>query len=175
MVLGIDLGTSCGWAILDPRGQRIASGTWDLSSRRHEGGGMRFLRFRALVIELITRMASSGTPLQAVGYEEVVRHIGTDAAHVYGGLLAMLSAVLEERGVPYRGIPVATVKRRATGTGNADKVAMVRAANSRFGTKLTVRTATKKGQLVEVTDDDDEADALWVAQALGAELGLVEG
>lgn len=164
-VLGIDPGTACGWALLDSRGNRIASGTWDLKPRRHEGGGMRYLRVRRLVEDVI------GTPngVLAVGYEEVRRHAGTDAAHVYGGIVAMIAAVCEERKTPYMAIPVGTVKRAATGKGNADKIAMVRAANARWGLALVVKTATKKGVVVEETDDDDEADALWIAECTRVE------
>lgn len=46
-ILGIDPGTSCGWAILDDGG-RVASGVWDLSPKRFEGGGMRYIRFERL-------------------------------------------------------------------------------------------------------------------------------
>ena len=48
--------------------------------------------------------------------EEVRRHAGTDAAHVYGGLMATLTAWAELRGVPYEGVPVGTIKRFANST-----------------------------------------------------------
>ena len=72
------------------------------------------------------------------------RHVGTDAAHVYGGLLAVLTSWGELRGVPYEGVPVGTIKRHATGKGNANKDSMIAAARSR-GFDPT---------------DDNEADAL---------------
>jgi hypothetical protein len=61
----------------------------------------------------------------------VRRHAGTDASHIYGGLMATLTAWAELRGVPYEGVPVGTIKRHATGKGNADKDAMIAAARAR--------------------------------------------
>lgn len=174
MILGIDPGTFCGWGVISPSGARVASGCWNLSVGRHEGGGMRFLRLRGHLAEVLDVMRKAGTPVVAIGYEEVRRHAGTDAAHIYGGVLATLQALCEERTLPYRGVPVGTVKKAATGKGNADKPMMVRAANERFGLELLVRTVDKKGVLTDVTDDDDEADALFVGLTLGEQLGLVK-
>lgn len=148
--IGIDPATACGWALLSSDGSRIASGVWDLKSRRHEGGGMRYLRARRMLIELL-----DGREIEAVGYEEVRRHAGTSAAHVYGGLIAVITAVCEEREIPYQGQPVGTVKKLATGKGNASKTAMVRAAEDRWS--MTV-------------SDDNEADALYVAEATRREV-----
>jgi Holliday junction resolvasome RuvABC endonuclease subunit len=172
LVLGIDPATSCGWALLDGD-RRLGSGAWDLSAKRHEGGGMRFLRARRYLCELLDHH-----PVEAVAYEVVRRHLGVDAAHVYGGIVAVVSEECERRGLPYRGIPVGTVKRNATGDGSASKGDMVRAANGRWGLSLHVELVerVKKGKAVHVeeTSDDDEADALWVAFSLGVELGWVE-
>lgn len=106
---------------------------------------MRYLRVRRYLEEIL-----DGHSVDAVAYEEVRRHAGTDAAHVYGGIVATVAQVCEERRVPYVGVPVATVKRQATGRGNASKGDMVDAARARW----QVDPAT-----------DDEADALWVAAA----------
>ena len=114
---------------------------------------MRYLRVRRYVEDVI------GTPagVRAVAYEEVRRHAGTDAAHVYGGIVAMIAAVCEERQVPYMAIPVGTVKKHATNHGNASKLDMVQAAMHRWA--------------MPTIGDDNEADALWIASALLAELG----
>jgi crossover junction endodeoxyribonuclease RuvC len=53
------------------------------------------------------------------------RHMSTDAAHVHGGLLAVMQAECEARQLPYAGIPVGTIKKAATGKGNAGKGEMV--------------------------------------------------
>lgn len=142
-VLGIDPGTACGWALLD-NSARVASGTWDLSVRRNESEGMRFVRLERQLNEVL----DSGIDL--VAFEDVKRHLGTIAAHVYGGIVGMLKATCIKRGVAYQGILVQDVKKRATGKGNAKKDAMTNAAFERWGvSNLT----------------DDEADALWIALA----------
>ena len=84
---------------------------------------MRYLRFTNWLGEL-DRLSG---PIAAIWFEEVRRHAGTDASHIYGGLMATLTAWAELRGVPYEGVPVGTIKRHATGKGNADKAAMVAA------------------------------------------------
>ena len=58
---------------------------------------------------------------QHIYFEEVRRHAGTDAAHIYGGLLATLTAWCEQHGIAYQGVPVGTIKRFIAGKGNADK------------------------------------------------------
>jgi hypothetical protein len=136
--LALDLGTVTGWA-LSSRGH-VNSGTESFRPGRFEGGGMRYLRFRRWLTEL--KATTEG--LQAVYFEEVRRHAGVDAAHAYGGFLATLTAWCEHHGIPYSGVPVATIKRHATGKGNADKAAML-AAVRRLGHDPT---------------DDNEADAL---------------
>jgi len=149
VILGIDPGTKCGWALLRD-GERVASGVWDLRSRRHEGGGMRYLRARRYLEEVL-----GDHQVDAAAYEEVRRHAGTSAAHVYGGIVGQLTAVCEDQKTPYRGIPVGTVKKLAAGKGNASKPAMVAAARERWSHE---------------PEDDNEADALWVAAALHEEL-----
>jgi Holliday junction resolvasome RuvABC endonuclease subunit len=146
-VVAIDLGTTTGWAVRSANGQ-IASGTVTFRPGRFEGGGMRYLRFRRWIAEVL-----DGEKPEAVHFEEVRRHAGTDAAHVYGGMLAELTAECELRGVPYQGVSVGTIKRHATGKGNAPKEAMVAAVRA-----LGFSPA-----------DDNEADALalldWAIKA----------
>lgn len=151
-ILALDLGTKTGWAISTPA---IISGTWSFASRRFEGGGMRYLRFRQQL-----REAHYLNPLDAVYFEEVRRHLGTDASHVYGGLHAHLTAFCEEQNIPYQGIPVQTIKKHATGKGNANKDAMIEKAISRGWNPA----------------DDNEADALhlldYVLSAFHSPTGL---
>ena len=145
-LIGIDPGTACGWAVLSASGIRMASGTWALRPRRHEGGGMRYVRVRRALEELLDTYAGA-----SVAYEEVRRHSGTDAAQIYGGIVAAITALCEVRGVEYVGVPVGTVKKLATGKGNAGKPAMIAAAYAKWFPSVVLT--------------DDEADALWVAEA----------
>lgn len=149
-ILALDLGTTTGWAI---RGHDmlITSGTVSFKPGRYDGGGMRYLRFTNWLTE-IDRLSG---PVAAIWFEEVRRHAGTDASHIYGGLMATLTAWAELRGVPYEGVPVGTIKRHAAGKGNADKAAMVAAIRARGFSPA----------------DDNEADAiailLWAIETQG--------
>ena len=148
VLLAIDPGTACGWALRGAAGV-VASGVWNLRGGRYEGGGMRFLRLRGFL-----DAAFAATPFQEVAFEEVRRHMGVDAAHIYGGVVATLSAFCEEKKIPYQGIHWATVKKLATGKGNADKAAMLEAARRQWPGHEFV--------------DDNEADARWIAEAAAA-------
>ena len=64
-------------------------------------------------------------------FEEIRRHAGTDAAHVFGGLLATLTAWCEERGIPYQGVAVGSWKKHACGKGNASKDEVIAAMRER--------------------------------------------
>ncbi|SIT11716.1 hypothetical protein SAMN05421759_11760 [Roseivivax lentus] len=149
-LLALDLGTTTGWAVHGADGL-ITSGTVSFRPGRFDGGGMRYLRFSNWLGEL-DRLSG---PIAAIWFEEVRRHAGTDAAHVYGGLMATLTAWAELRGVPYEGVPVGTIKRFATGKGNANKEAMIAAARSRGFSPA----------------DDNEADAIailfWALETKG--------
>jgi len=125
-ILALDLGTHTGWALhhLD---DTITSGTADFTPRRFEGGGMRYLRFK----RWLTEIKHSDDGIDAVYFEEVRRHAGVDAAHAYGGFLAHLTAWCEHHEIPYQGVPVGTIKKHATGKGNAGKDAMIAAAKAR--------------------------------------------
>jgi len=146
-VLGIDPGTKCGWALfgVDDDGEptRLGHGVFNLQPKRHEGGGMRFVRLRKLLRELL-----SGYEVELAGYELVRGHKGTDASQIYGGLVAVITEEMESRGIDYVGIPVGTIKKRATGKGNAGKPQMVAAARDRWDLAAGLT--------------DDEADALFV-------------
>ncbi|WP_428544039.1 hypothetical protein [Profundibacter sp.] len=112
---------------------------------------MRYLRF----VNWLTELDQLAGPIATIWFEEVRRHAGTDAAHVYGGLMATLTAWAEMRGVPYQGVPVGTIKKHATGKGNASKAMMIEAAQARG-----YRPA-----------DDNEADAIailhWALETKG--------
>ena len=144
-VLALDLGQNTGWALRDGRGL-ITSGTQQFKPGRYEGGGMPLLRF----VSWLDTLRRAVEPLGGVFFEEVRAHKGTAAAHAYGAFLGHLSVWCESNGVPYQGIPVATIKRAATGRGNAGKDEVIRAMRS----------------LGFDPRDDNEADALALLQCV---------
>lgn len=134
---------------------------------------MRFLRLR----QYLDTLCDSGAIL-AVGYEEVRRHQGVDAAHVYGGIVAVIASWCEEQGIPYQGQPVGTVKKLATGNGAAGKGAMVIAANAQWDMDIPINRQTLTGKDGKETicysfpgGGDNEADSLWIAETLRRSLG----
>jgi len=140
-ILALDLGTHTGFALRGTDGA-IASGTMTFRPGRFEGAGMTFIRFRGWLAEMHAGAGGIGM----VAFEEVRAHAGTIAAQVYGGFLAHLTAWCEQHGVPYQGVPVGTIKRHATGKGNAGKEAVIAAMKA-------------KGHQPA---DDNEADALAI-------------
>jgi Holliday junction resolvasome RuvABC endonuclease subunit len=149
-ILALDLGTTTGWAVRTAR-CRILHGTAEFRPSRYEGGGMRYLRFGKWLDQTLDVTAG----IDAVYFEEIRKHAGTDAAHVFGGLLATLTSWCEQHGLPYQGVPVGTIKRFAAGKGNADKAAMISAVRERGFEPA----------------DDNEADAiailLWALETNG--------
>ncbi len=142
-ILALDLGAKTGWA-LHGQDQAITSGTVQFKNDRWSGGGMRFLRFK----QWLTEIKQAAGNIDAVYFEEVRRHLGVDAAHAYGGFLAHVTAWCEHHQIPYEGVPVGTIKRHATGKGNANKEAVIAAMQD---------CGYQPG-------DDNEADALALLQ-----------
>lgn len=149
-ILALDLATTTGWALRTADGQ-ILSAAVSFRPSRYDGGGVRYLRFRAW----LESMAQDAGGIGAIYHEEIRRHLSTDAAHVHGGLLATLTAWCEQHGVPYQGVPVGTIKRFIAGKGNADKDDVIAAVQKRGFSPA----------------DDNEADALaillWAIETQG--------
>lgn len=141
-VLGLDLGTRCGWALatsVEVAGAR--SGVWNLQEGDHELPGARLLVFTERLEELRP---------EVVFYEHVSRHVSSRAAHLFGALEGIVHLHCERYGARFLGIPVPTVKKRATGRHMAKKEPVLEAARLAFG----------RPDLAS----HDEADALWVLQ-----------
>ena len=150
-ILALDLGTQTGWALASRDGS-ITSGSQSFKPQRFEGGGMRFLRFKRWLADI--KQCNDG--IDQVVFEEVRRHVGVDAAHAYGGFMGQLTAWCEHHQIPYQGIPVGTIKKHATGKGNASKDEMVASVRARGHNPA----------------DDNEADAialLYLAREMATE------
>ena len=141
-VLTLDLGTTTGWASVQSQ-VVTQSGIVKLHPRRFDGGGIRYLKFSKFLDDLESRIQ----PITAIFYEEVKRHIGVDAAHAYGGFMAVLTAWCESRHIAYEGVTVGTIKKHITGKGNANKQQVINAVK----------------QLGHQPQDDNESDAIAIA------------
>lgn len=148
-LMNLDLGTKTGFAV--GGANHMVSGTWNLKPGRFDGGGMRFVKFRQRLDEVYAAYGFTH-----VFFEEVRRHAGTDAAHVYGGLMATLTAWCEEKKLPYQGVPVGTIKKNFTGNGNASK-------------DLMIAECVRRGFQPA---DDNEADAIGLHDWALKEMGL---
>jgi len=145
-ILAIDPGTKCGYCVM--QGKRIiASGTWDLSVKRGEGGGMRFIRLRKYLDEVCKQY-----PPDFVLYEASGHFRSIAASAVYHGIVGKIMEHCEDGKLAYEGVPLATLKVYATGKGNANKEAMRAAAERRLS-----------GVFHGLSEaDDNEIDAVWL-------------
>lgn len=159
-VLALDLGSrNVGWAVAELAAGgpavSIASVEAICDGKRKEGEGFRWLRFRAFLDRLVAI-----AKFEAIVFEEVRRHSSTDAAHAYGAAKGVVVAFCAERGLPYSSVPIADVKRAATGKGGgpaASKGAVLAAAQAKWPHLQIV--------------SEDAADAAWIAVAGAAQLG----
>lgn len=153
-LLAIDPGTSCGWAI-SYHGLASAapgfSGVWDLKPRRGESGGVRYVRLRGH----LQRLYVAFPDIDLVGYEQP-HHRGGAATEIAGGIVGMIQAFAVDHGVEYVAVHSGTVKRHATGKGNANKPLMLGAARAKWGRDI---------------ESDDQADALWLLDYMLCEYG----
>lgn len=155
-ILCLDLGTMCGFALVTAgaAGFHVISGVWDFRPGRFDGAGMRYVRFRKQLLDLMAQRV-----IDVVYFEEVRRHIGADAARVYGALFGQVTEVCQGRGIPYEGIPVGTIKKAWTGKGNSNKQSMIDEAHRRGYTHIK---------------DDNEADAVALAHYVHGRDGDVD-
>lgn len=137
-LLALDLGTSCGFAIL--KDGKFGSGTKKLRVDKRAFGS-RFLDFRNWLLQIIALH-----DIREIYFERVYGHSGTEAAHVYGGLMYTLATVCLELNLKCVGFTVQMIKKFMTGKGNATKEEMISAAKSRGFRPKT----------------DDEADAIAI-------------
>jgi Holliday junction resolvasome RuvABC endonuclease subunit len=153
-ILALDPATHTGWALHDGL-SILASGTWDLSVRRDESGGMRLVRLRSKL-----RQVLEAFPSIALVVFESARHGAPKmqgALVVQSELQAVIKLWAQDRKLDFKGYSPSEIKKRATGKGNAGKDAMLAAARD-----------TWPGW----AGDDNEADARWLAVLVADEYGV---
>lgn len=150
-LLAMDLGTATGYALRICG--KVSISTESFALRKSDSPGMRYLRFVKFL-----KLLHDATGFTLVVYEKVNRHMGTEAAHVYGAFEGHLHAFCAEHGIDHSGVGVTEIKKFATGKGNANKDAMLAWAKAR------------PEAVDNLPIDDNGADALAVL--LYAELHL---
>lgn len=148
LALGLDLGTTTGvaYTYFKP-GEPYAPthpfylGQWDLSPGEHGTNPIRFVRLRhfleavrpdVVFFEEVRNTPAGGT-ITKFNLSAIVARAAT-SAQLFGALMATVTSWCEEREIPCDGVPIGTIKKRATGKGNASKEDVIRACNALFHT-----------------------------------------
>jgi len=146
-LLALDLGEHTGWAgvVADwPADHFLFSGVQHFPLYRGESVGMRFLRFKSWLGEMIER----GKPAVLVYEAAIAFHASMYSAQIAHGMAAILQVIAMERKVEMMTVTPSELKRFATGKGNSPKPVMLAAAREQFpGLKIL---------------DDNHADALFL-------------
>lgn len=146
-VLALDVATNTGFATT------TASGVWKLTPKKDESKGMRLIRFRSKVVEMVDFHDIKLVVFEAnVGYGKHPNFVGAE-------MIGVLKLILEERGIDYMAYQPTSIKKWATGKGNAGKPEMIRAAQFRWNME---------------GNDDNQADALAILHFTLDDLGLVK-
>lgn len=142
-ILAIDPATITGWAT------KNGYGVWNLTKRPNESDGIKWLRFRNQLRELVEL-----ENITVIVYERPGgRHAGATIHH--SKLIAIIEVLCAELGIEYAGYSSSQIKRKATGRGNANKADVIQAAVEILG---------------YVGNDDNEADALWLYELACSDL-----
>lgn len=171
--LAIDLGSHCGyaWANYDaarfPHPLEVFAGQFDLQMHDWDTSAMRLVRMRqflnVVLPDVIFFEEIKNTPV-AAGKMSVTSLLARvwSAADLLGAFKAALAIWAEENQIPLHPYPIGTIKRFATGAGNASKEAMIVACNERYGTTYDPAT-------YNTSHIDNEVDAVFIL-----ELGMTE-
>ena len=147
-ILALDCGTKTGWASFADG--RIESGVQDFSLKRGESKGIRFLRFNTWLNAMLKLTKSD------VVVYEMAHFRGGHATEILVGMTTRIEEFCESNNIEYSSVHSGTLKRFATGKGNASKEALRRAAVQKYK---------------RIVDNDDEADALHILAWAREEFG----
>jgi len=144
-ILALDPATHCGYAI-----SHTLYGVWNLTAKRDESVGMRLIRLRSKLHEVIE--------CERINLVVFERPGGAfkGAIIVQSELQGQIKVVCEDKSIPYRAYSSQEIKKFATGKGNAGKPAMIAAAKLKLG-------------YPEERNNDDECDALWMLELAKSE------
>lgn len=143
-LLSLDVATKTGWKTAS------ASGVWDLKPNRGESEGMRVVRFKSKVRELIVLEG-----ITIISYERPAgMHKGS--IMVASEMIGVLKDLCIELNVDLACYSASEIKKHATGKGNANKDAMIaKAVELGFNPK-----------------DDNEADAIHLYNLSVSDLNI---
>lgn len=142
-ILALDIATTTGWKTAS------ASGTWNLKPNRGESEGMRVVRFKSKVREMI-KMES----ITLVSYERPAG-LFKSSIMVASEMIGVLKDLCIEVNVDLACYSATEIKKFATGKGNANKEAMIK----------------KAIELGYSPADDNEADAIHLYNLTAKDIG----
>lgn len=137
-LIALDFGAKTGWAVASKKG--VYTGMEHIGAKNAREG----LRIRRLLSHLDSLHVRFG-PFQTLYYEDVKRHIGTDAAHCYGAYRGAVMYWALQFDVEVVPLGVSAIKKFITGNGRAQKVDVILACRAKRPQEYY---------------DDNEADAL---------------
>jgi len=142
-ILSLDIATNTGWKT------ETTSGVWDLNPARGESEGMRVVRFKSKVKELIELEG-----INIIAYE---RPAGMHKASIMvaSEMVGVLKYLCIEKGIELACYSATEIKKFATDKGNANKEQMIEAAK----------------KLGYNPKDDNEADAIHLYLLAKKDLG----
>lgn len=143
-ILALDIATKTGWRT------KTSSGVWDLKPNRGESEGMRVVRFKSKVKELI-----SLENINLVAYERPAG-MHKSSIMVASEMVGVLKDLCIEMNVELSCYSASEIKKFATGKGNASK-------------ELMIDAAIKKGFNPK---DDNEADAIHLYNLVVSDIGV---
>ena len=163
-ILGLDLGTNCGYAYCD-MGEReplVIMGQIDLSLATYDSGAVRPAKLRALLHTLspcaIFFEDVKYTPMMPPGARFNAAAIlarSSTSQEMFGVLKYVVQDYAEQAGIVATSFPIGSIKKFATGLGNASKEKMIAACNKKFGVDLDADGYASTGH-------DNIADAAFV-------------
>lgn len=146
-ILAIDPGSKCGWS--SNCFGYLESGVVEFVIKRGESQGMRFIRFSSWLQEMLTVLRP-----RLVIYE-APHHRGGAATNLLVGMTTRIEEMCAMKEIQYTSVHSGTLKKWATGKGNANKNEMIWEA--------------KKWK--EDVTSDDEADAIILLKWAESEFG----
>lgn len=115
-ILALDIATKTGWCT------QTAYGTWDLKPNRGESEGMRVVRFKSKVREMIKL-----ENINLVSYERCAG-MHKSSIIVASEMIGVLKDLCIELGIELASYSAKEIKKDATGNGNAGKPLMIKTA-----------------------------------------------
>ena len=149
-ILALDPATKCGWAI-----SKDIYGVWDLKTRKDESWGMKLIRLKAKLDEIL-----KSNKLDLIVYERPGGRF-TGPIITQSKITGIIEMFCEENGISYRAYSSGEIKKFATGKGNAGKPLMIDAAKQKFGYEGDDDNVADALHLLYLAKSDLEVDVDW--------------